>query len=95
MFIKFSEKLSEMPIQRFYRYVMDNELRFDEQESISGDKNAVATFTDLLPHLLLTMSLHTPINWMVASTYSPHDLDNIRLSEVEHGTLYFTRVTFY
>ena len=43
-------------------------------------------FTDLLPHLLLTMSLSTPINWMVASTHSPYDLDNIRLNDVELGT---------
>jgi len=42
-------------------------------------------FTDLLPHLLLTMSLSTPINWMVASTHSPYDLDNIRLNDVEQG----------
>ncbi|XP_063681631.1 UDP-glucose:glycoprotein glucosyltransferase 1-like isoform X2 [Bolinopsis microptera] len=82
IFLNPIDKLSEIPVKRFYRYVLEPELRFN------GDGNIADTgsrFTDLLPHLLLTMSLSTPINWMVASTHSPYDLDNIRLNDVEKG----------
>ncbi|XP_005100215.1 UDP-glucose:glycoprotein glucosyltransferase 1 [Aplysia californica] len=75
------EKLSEMPLKNFYRFVLEPEITFDGQGSLS--KGPSARFLDLPQKSLLTLSMDTPESWMVGAVTSPYDLDNILLEEVE------------
>lgn len=75
------EKLSEMPLKSYYRYVLDSEIRFTEQGELAN--SLAARFTDLPHKSLLTLKMDTPESWIVEPVISPYDLDNILLSEVE------------
>ncbi|KAL9964464.1 hypothetical protein ACROYT_G028110 [Oculina patagonica] len=79
------EKLSELPVNRFYRYVLEPEVTFDEDGAMA--EGPVALFSDMPQTVLLTMNMDTPLGWMVEAVYSPHDLDNIKLQEVENQVI--------
>ena len=74
------EKLSELPLNRFYRYVLEPEVTFDDDGSMA--EGPLALFSDMPQSVLFTMNMDTPLGWMVEAVYSPHDLDNIKLQEV-------------
>jgi len=74
------EKLSELPLNRFYRYVLEPEVTFDGDGSMA--EGPLALFSDMPQSVLFTMNMDTPLGWMVEAVYSPHDLDNIKLQEV-------------
>ena len=74
------EKLSELPLNRFYRYVLEPQVAFDEAGAMT--EGPFAVFSDMPQSVLLTMGMDTPLGWMVEAVYSPHDLDNIKLQEV-------------
>ena len=74
------EKLSELPLNRFYRYVLEPQLTFDKDGGLS--EGPLALFLDMPQSVLLTMGINTPLGWMAEAVYSPHDLDNIKLQEV-------------
>ena len=74
------EKLSELPLNRFYRYVLEPEVTFDDDGSVA--EGPLALFSDMPQSVLFTMNMGTPLGWMVEAVYSPHDLDNIKLQEV-------------
>ncbi|XP_028405524.1 UDP-glucose:glycoprotein glucosyltransferase 1-like isoform X2 [Dendronephthya gigantea] len=79
------EKLSEMPLKRFYRYVLAPNLQFNEDGSLSSGPHAM--FRDIPETPLLTMNLDIPQAWMVEAVKSPYDLDNIYLKEVEQSVV--------
>ncbi|XP_033104033.1 UDP-glucose:glycoprotein glucosyltransferase 1-like isoform X2 [Anneissia japonica] len=81
LFLNPREKLSEMPIKSFYRYVFEPELTFQVDSSLSTGPSA--KFTDMPLDVLLTMNLITPESWLVEAVNTPYDLDNIKLSEVD------------
>ena len=56
---------SDLPLKRSYRYVL------------SSDR--IATWLDLPPEHLYTMSVETPFKWSVVSYYAECDLDNLRV----------------
>lgn len=68
----------------FYRYVLQPELSFNENGSLL--ENAVAVFSDLPTSPLFTLSLDVPHSWLVEPVFSPHDLDNIHLSQLPEDT---------
>lgn len=75
------EQLSDMPVKRFYRYVLEPELAFrSDGETTEGP---VARFLDLPQKSLLTLGMEPPESWLVESVSSVYDLDNILLEEVE------------
>ena len=74
------EKHSEMPLNRFYRYVLEPQLTFDSKGF--SNPGPLALFENMPQSPLLTMSMDTPLGWMVEAVRSPYDLDNIRLQEV-------------
>ena len=78
------EKHSEMPLKRFYRYVLESQLSFDS--SGFANQGPLALFENMPQSPLLTMSMDTPLGWMVEAVRSPYDLDNIRLQEVSGDT---------
>uniref|UniRef100_UPI0037E7011A UDP-glucose:glycoprotein glucosyltransferase 2 n=1 Tax=Semicossyphus pulcher TaxID=241346 RepID=UPI0037E7011A len=80
VFMNCRAKLSEMPLKSFYRFVLESDVNFLANDTVSP--GAVARFTDLPESPLLTLNMITPESWIVQAVRSPHDLDNIHLQEV-------------
>ncbi|KAJ6788920.1 hypothetical protein PWT90_00131 [Aphanocladium album] len=80
LFLNPKEKLEELPIKRFFRYVLESKPSFREDGSIKG---AEATFNGLPSEALLTLGMDVPPAWLVAAKESIHDLDNIKLSSIK------------
>ena len=72
-----------MVVARFYRYLLEPELSFNEDGSLRED--AVVAFSALPTSPLLTLSLDVPHSWLVEPVFSPYDLDNIHLGAVTDG----------
>ncbi|XP_013410964.1 UDP-glucose:glycoprotein glucosyltransferase 1 isoform X2 [Lingula anatina] len=81
IFMNCREKLSEMPLKNYYRYVIGSELEFSSRESLG----AVATFHGLPQKSLLTLNMNPPEGWLVEAVRTQYDLDNIMLDEVDKG----------
>ena len=64
----------------FYRYVLDDETKFNQEDKI---QKPFAFFHNMPQTPILTMNLHPPESWMVEAVLSPYDLDNICLKEIE------------
>ncbi|KAA0715726.1 UDP-glucose:glycoprotein glucosyltransferase 2 [Triplophysa tibetana] len=80
VFMNCRAKLSEMPLKSFYRFVLESDVSFFGNDSISP--GPMARFTEIPESLLLTLNMITPESWMVEAVRSPYDLDNIHLQEV-------------
>ncbi|KAJ3592196.1 hypothetical protein NHX12_007324 [Muraenolepis orangiensis] len=81
VFMNCRAKLSEMPLKSFYRLVLEADVNFLANNTLSP--GPTARFTDLPESPLLTLNMITPHGWMVGAVSSPHDLDNIHLQEVD------------
>ncbi|KAI9340426.1 UDP-glucose:glycoprotein glucosyltransferase-domain-containing protein [Zopfochytrium polystomum] len=75
-----SSVLTELPVKRFYRYVLQKQLSFDESGALLP---ASATFKNLPKDPLLTLGLDVPDAWLVRAIESVHDLDNIKLANLQ------------
>ncbi|XP_005317089.2 UDP-glucose:glycoprotein glucosyltransferase 2 isoform X1 [Ictidomys tridecemlineatus] len=73
-------KLSEAPIESFYRFVLEPELMSGANGSPLGP---VAKFLDIPESPLLTLNMITPESWLVETVHSNCDLDNIHLKDIE------------
>lgn len=80
VFLNPSERMQELPIKRFYRYVLAAEPTFDDAGSV---KSLSATFRGLPSEALLTLGMDVPPAWLVTAKNSVHDPDNIKLSLVK------------
>ncbi|XP_051761619.1 UDP-glucose:glycoprotein glucosyltransferase 2 isoform X2 [Ctenopharyngodon idella] len=80
VFMNCRAKLSEMPLKSFYRYVLEPDVSFFGNNSLSP--GPVARFTEIPESPLLTLNMITPESWMVEAVRSPYDLDNIHLQEI-------------
>ncbi|KAM9804857.1 UDP-glucose:glycoprotein glucosyltransferase 2 [Neosynchiropus ocellatus] len=80
IFMNCRGKLSEMPLQSFYSFVLESDVVFLANDSVSP--GPLARFTELPESPLLTLNMITPEGWMVQAVSSPHDLDNIHLQDV-------------
>ncbi|KAM7380489.1 hypothetical protein PAMP_003781 [Pampus punctatissimus] len=80
VFMNCRAKLSEMPLKSFYRFVLESDVSFLANDTVSP--GPVARFMELPETPLLTLNMITPESWMVQALRSPHDLDNIHLQEV-------------
>ncbi|XP_066436635.1 UDP-glucose:glycoprotein glucosyltransferase 2 isoform X2 [Eleutherodactylus coqui] len=81
MFMNCKAKLSEMPLKSFYRLVLEPELTFLSNNSLSSGPSA--KFLDMPESPLLTLNMNTPESWLVEVVHSSCDLDNIHLQDVE------------
>jgi UDP-glucose:glycoprotein glucosyltransferase len=77
------ERLSEMPVTNFYRYVLESELQFTPDGKL--EPGPMAVFANLPEEPLFTVSPDVPHAWLVEPVTALHDLDNINLASVEHG----------
>ena len=82
-------KHSEMPLKSFYRYVIDHDIHFNENDE-NKIINTKAQFTSMPSSPLFTVGVITPENWLVEAVSSIYDLDNIHLEEVESGEVVAT-----
>ena len=80
IFLNPKERLQELPVKRFYRYVLGAEPVFDEAGSV---KALGASFKGVPQEALLTVGLDIPPAWLVAAKVSVYDLDNIKLSSIK------------
>jgi UDP-glucose:glycoprotein glucosyltransferase len=74
------ERLQELPVKRFYRYVLDSKPTFDQVGSL---QSLSASFSGVPQEALLTVGMDVPPAWLVAPKVSVHDLDNIKLSSIK------------
>ncbi|KAG5949291.1 hypothetical protein E4U53_005926 [Claviceps sorghi] len=74
------ETLEELPVKRFFRYVVEPKPIFEKDGSL---KPLQAVFTGLPSNVLMTAGLDVPPAWLVAPKSSVHDLDNIKLDAAE------------
>lgn len=83
IFLNPREETQELPIKRFYRYVLPSEPSFSEDGSVLEPK---ASFTGVPQQALLTLGMDVPTSWLVAPKQGIHDLDNIKLSGLKAGS---------
>ncbi|XP_063076089.1 UDP-glucose:glycoprotein glucosyltransferase 1-like [Engraulis encrasicolus] len=81
VFMNCQARLSDMPLKSFYRYVLESQLSFGADNSLS--QGPLAKFLDMPQTPLFTLNLNTPESWMVESVRTRYDLDNIYLEEVD------------
>ncbi|XP_051016927.1 UDP-glucose:glycoprotein glucosyltransferase 2 [Acomys russatus] len=81
LFMNCRGKLSEPPLDSFYRFVMEPELMLGANNSPS--RGPVAKFLDIPESFLLTLNMITPEGWLVETVHSNCDLDNINLKDTE------------
>ncbi|KAJ5724117.1 hypothetical protein N7488_002152 [Penicillium malachiteum] len=82
IFMNPREEIKELPVKRFYRYVLESEPSFTSDGSLSRPE---ASFHGVPVEALLTLGMDVPSSWLVAPKESVHDLDNIKLSSVKNG----------
>lgn len=80
LFLNPKERIEELPVKRFFRYVLESKPSFDETGKL---KALNATFKGLPSEALLTAGMNVPPAWLVAPEASIHDLDNIKLSTIK------------
>ncbi|KAF7550089.1 hypothetical protein G7Z17_g5943 [Cylindrodendrum hubeiense] len=80
LFMNPKDVVAELPVKRFFRYVLDSKPSFDEAGNVKGLK---ATFKGLPSEALLTAGMDVPPAWLVAAKDSVQDLDNVKLSSVK------------
>ncbi|KAF6038703.1 UGGT2 [Bugula neritina] len=80
VYLNCKEKLSDLPLKSYYRYVLDPEIKFNVIGELASGPEALF---DSLPHKsVLTLNVLPPEGWLVESVKAIHDLDNIKLEQI-------------
>ena len=82
LFLNPKQTLQELPVKRFYRYLLGSKPRFNADGSVDNFK---AQFKGIPKKALLNLGMDVPPSWLVAPEESIHDLDNIKLSSLPAG----------
>lgn len=82
LFLNPKQMLQELPVKRFYRYVLDARPHFKSDGSV---EHLEAHFGGIPKEALLNLGMDVPPSWLVAPEESIHDLDNIKLSSLPTG----------
>lgn len=72
--------LDQLPLKRFYRYVLDNELHFDETGEL---EHPTAYFANLPEDPLYTLGTEEIKSWHITPKVANYDLDNILLKAID------------
>lgn len=83
LFLNPNQFLQELPVKRFYRYILAARPHFNADGSVGHLK---ARFSGIPKDALLNLGMDVPPSWLVAPEESIHDLDNIKLSSLPAGT---------
>jgi UDP-glucose:glycoprotein glucosyltransferase len=82
LFLNPKDMIQELPVKRFYRYLLDSRPTFDDTGNVV---NLEAEFSGIPRDALLNLGMDVPPSWLVAPEESIHDLDNIKLSSLSGG----------
>ncbi|KAM5288069.1 UDP-glucose:glycoprotein glucosyltransferase 2 [Ctenodactylus gundi] len=85
LFMNCRGKLSEAPLESFYRFVLEPELMSGSTDSPS--LGPIAKFLDIPESPLLTLNMITPESWLIEIIHSNCDLDNIHLKDIENTVI--------
>ncbi len=80
VFLNPKDGLDELPVKRFYRYVLKSAPTFDENgnvEALSGN------FTGVPSETLLIAGMDVPPAWLVSSKVAIDDLDNLMIKDIK------------
>ncbi|KAF2802028.1 uncharacterized protein BDZ99DRAFT_552384 [Mytilinidion resinicola] len=80
LFLNPKNSLEELPVKRFYRYVLESTPSFNEDGSL---RDLRAKFNGVPADALLNLGMDVPPSWLVAPKDCVHDLDNIKLSSLK------------
>uniref|UniRef100_A0A7S1TGV7 UDP-glucose:glycoprotein glucosyltransferase n=2 Tax=Compsopogon caeruleus TaxID=31354 RepID=A0A7S1TGV7_9RHOD len=81
-------EIDELESKTFHRTVLDSTMYFDRETGKLMNSSFPSAWFDRLPlSRIMTLSMDTPRAWMIGSSRSLHDLDNIVLNSVEGETL--------
>ncbi|KAH6614711.1 glycosyltransferase family 24 protein [Chaetomium sp. MPI-SDFR-AT-0129] len=80
VFLNPTDGLSELPVKRFYRYVLESSPSFDESGKV---KDLSANFAGVPQDTLLVAGMDVPPAWLVTSKVSVDDLDNLRIKDIK------------
>jgi UDP-glucose:glycoprotein glucosyltransferase len=83
LYLNPKQNLQELPVKRFYRYLLDARPTFNSDGSVGSVE---AHFSGIPKEALLNLGMDVPPSWLVAPEESIHDLDNIKLSTLPVGT---------
>jgi UDP-glucose:glycoprotein glucosyltransferase len=75
-----SLNLEQLPLKRFYRYVLDSELHFDENGEL---EHPTAYFANLPEDPLYTLGTEEIKSWHITPKVANYDLDNILLKAID------------
>ena len=82
IFLNPKERLTELPIKRFYRQVIESAPSFNDLGALEDPK---ARFQGVPQDALLNLGMVVPPAWLVAPEDCIYDLDNIKLSSLPTG----------
>lgn len=82
LYLNPKQMLQELPVKRFYRYLLDARPTFNADGSVGSLQ---AHFSGIPKEALLNLGMDVPPSWLVAPEESIHDLDNIKLSTLPAG----------
>ena len=80
VFLNPADELGELPIKRFYRYVLESSPSFDDDGKV---KALSANFAGVPQDTLLVAGMDVPPAWLVTSKVSVDDLDNLRIKDIK------------
>ncbi|GAB1317223.1 killer toxin resistant protein [Madurella fahalii] len=80
VFLNPADGLGELPVKRFYRYVLESSPSFDENGKV---KALSANFERVPPDTLFVAGMDVPPAWLVTSKVSVDDLDNLRIKDIK------------
>nr|5NV4_A Chain A, UDP-glucose-glycoprotein glucosyltransferase-like protein [Thermochaetoides thermophila DSM 1495] len=80
VFLNPTVMIEELPVKRFYRYVLSSSPSFDESGKV---KALSARFTGVPRETLLVVGMDVPPAWLVTSKVAVDDLDNLRIKDIK------------
>ncbi|KAK4177165.1 UDP-glucose:glycoprotein glucosyltransferase-domain-containing protein [Triangularia setosa] len=80
VFLNPAENVQELPIKRFYRYVLNSAPTFDQDGKVAS---LSANFAGVPRDTLLVVGMDVPPAWLVTSKVSVDDLDNLRIKDIK------------
>ncbi|KAJ9611233.1 killer toxin resistant protein [Cladophialophora chaetospira] len=82
IFLNPRDRLTELPVKRFFRQVISAEPTFETDGSLANPR---ASFSRIPRDTLFNLGMVVPPSWLVAPKVSVQDLDNIKLGSLDEG----------
>ncbi len=82
IFLNPKDRLTELPVKRFFRQVVSAAPTFDSGGSLINPR---ASFSGIPRDTLFNLGIVVPPSWLVAPKKSVQDLDNVKLSNLAEG----------